>query len=449
MSLLSCNKFYINIKQKICFILFFIIILLCIAVDAKYTITKSFNIKGNSPAFYLESQIDKSLAELDINQAEFLINIQNYISEEEYNTFDVTYEITLDSEDFEIEINDTNSSVITSGAKDNEVTVVVKAIDVPNLELEKNLELKLNILSPYKKEIVFPITIINSSYLIGKYVNYDVAYTDIYTSYEFTSEDGWRILDPGTRNGDGTYSNTKLITTGIPMKLYYNSQQNPATTSNQNSKWWGTYEQVNERYGLSLTSWVSSYSRYFAAYGLEYNFESVPFSATTNTTKNKGYYTSITNDEATSTTTGAIFLNSTSESVHAVTVEEMNKELNSVNGNTNRTETKLGTVNASVDLRSLFYLKALNNYNYSTSSSTTTPYWLGSPNDDSIGLVRFQTAGTFAGGTDNTYGIRPVVVLNTTIYNEDGNWKISDTEITNEETSNAEVDNTETSDAEE
>ena len=51
---------------------------------------------------------------------------------------------------------------------------------------------------------------------IGDYVKYDVTYTDIYTGNEFTSETGWRVLETGTNNGDGTYTGLKLISTGIP-----------------------------------------------------------------------------------------------------------------------------------------------------------------------------------------------------------------------------------------
>lgn len=65
--------------------------------------------------------------------------------------------------------------------------------------------------------------IINISDLqIGDYINYDVAYTDINVGYDFSSntpEKAWRILDVGTKNIDGTYSNVKIISTLVPAKL--------------------------------------------------------------------------------------------------------------------------------------------------------------------------------------------------------------------------------------
>ena len=54
----------------------------------------------------------------------------------------------------------------------------------------------------------------------------------------------------------------------------------------------------------------------------------------------------------------------------------------------------------------------------------TAPYWLGSPNNDNTGLVRVQAAGTFSGGTDNTYGVRPVITLNKKIQLDNGKWEI-------------------------
>ena len=57
---------------------------------------------------------------------------------------------------------------------------------------------------------------------IGDYINYDVTYTDINVGYDFstnTPEKAWRILDVGTKNIDGTYSNVKIISTLVPAKL--------------------------------------------------------------------------------------------------------------------------------------------------------------------------------------------------------------------------------------
>ena len=44
---------------------------------------------------------------------------------------------------------------------------------------------------------------------IGDYVKYDVTYTDVYTNYEFTSENGWRVLETGQNNGCLLYTSGK------------------------------------------------------------------------------------------------------------------------------------------------------------------------------------------------------------------------------------------------
>ena len=57
---------------------------------------------------------------------------------------------------------------------------------------------------------------------IGDYVNYNVSYTDMYSRYNFTASDGWRILDLNGIDDDGT-SVIKIISTGIPVKVNYDS----------------------------------------------------------------------------------------------------------------------------------------------------------------------------------------------------------------------------------
>jgi len=369
--------------------------------------------------FYFDVELEKDYVELDINKEEINLNIKNYISEDKYNNYDVNYQISLESNiesnnKFEIQINDENSGTITSGIKENDINIILTPIEGSIIELEEKILLKVKSTSPYKREIDFEIKVINSSTLIGRNIEYNISYVDMFSEYEFTSNEGWRILDTGKLNSDGSYSNAKIITTGVPAKLYYNS----STYSN----WWGNAEEVNKEYGLNLTEWQSSKSRYFAAYGLKYNFTSVTFSDTNNSKKNTGFYNKITNTEATSSTIGEIFLTSKAKSVHVLTLEELNMALNKVQNEKNREEKSLINVTSENDTQALFYLRALNKYSYST--STVAPYWLATPNDDNTGLVRVQAAGTYAGGTDSTYGIRPVITLKSNIFKQDGIWKI-------------------------
>ncbi|MCI9177759.1 MAG: hypothetical protein HFJ28_04190 [Clostridia bacterium] len=69
--------------------------------------------------------------------------------------------------------------------------------------------------------------------LVGIFIEYDVSYTDIDEGYEFSKENGWRLLNY-TRNSDGTYSNVELISTGKPARLDYTIR------NEENNEWYVT-----------------------------------------------------------------------------------------------------------------------------------------------------------------------------------------------------------------
>ena len=380
-----------------------------------------------SKRFYFDAQISNANnLELDNKEATISVTVNNYISETEYNNFDTKYEITLDNNiesnnKFNIEVVDQKSGILSEGKNNNQINIKFTPKDLSNINLEEDVVLKVASLKPYYKEINLKFTLLNSALIIGDFVNYNISYTDSYSSYDFETTNGWRILDYGTKNADGSYSNAKIISTGIPARLNYNASDNPTKTSNKCSEWWGTVEQVNEEYGLSLSAWGSGNSRYFAAYGLLYNYEKIPLSSTDTSTNGMGYYTEIVNPEATSTTTGKIFKTSKTSKIHEVTIEEVNTALNKVSG-TSRSQTSTTSLTAKIDTKALFYLRGLDNYGYSSSSSYR--YWLGSPTSDASGVRTLQGTGAFSSNTSATYGIRPVITLNSDIYNENGVWKI-------------------------
>ena len=143
---------------------------------------------------------------------------------------------------------------------------------------------------------------------IGDYVTYKVSYTDMYSDineeeeglqgFEFGPENGWRILYGGTSNGDGTYSGVKLISTGIPAKLFYDYDIN---TEEEKNGWWGTNDQVAKLYDTADVKYSEAgyiydnggYPNRYAAAGLLENFKSIPFTAGTIANNNKGYFTRI------------------------------------------------------------------------------------------------------------------------------------------------------------
>lgn len=257
--------------------------------------------------------------------------------------------------------------------------------------------------------------------VIGDYVGYDVTYTDINTGYAFTSKDGWRLLYTPTQNSDGTYDIT-FISTGLPAYIaYYYSKT---------YSWYGTYSQVNQEYGLSLTSWTSDKSGYFASYGLKYNLNKVPL-----------LYKKI-NGKTSGTLYGSTFWSSTInvDDIHVLSLQELNKARGY---GTSKSTTAVKTKDADIGL---FYLNNLENENtdfgYKKSSTYDYSYWLATPyNEPAFGYrgmydVVVKVTGTYQGtishyiGFDSTtpggvQAIRPVVTIsNVTLVYEEGVWKI-------------------------
>ena len=156
-----------------------------------------------------------------------------------------------------------------------------KAGEKYRIEINKNGKYTVEIIGrvegeEYSTKYTITVEQYENSLKIGDYVRYNVTYTDVYTGYEFTAENGWRVLNPGTDNGDGTYTGLKLISTGIPAKLYY---YYPNIKNKENNgdygNWAGNAEQ-RERYANEYYS-SSSNDNYnmYAASGLRYNNEKI------------------------------------------------------------------------------------------------------------------------------------------------------------------------------
>ena len=177
---------------------------------------------------------------------------------------------------------------------------------------------------------------------IGDYIEYDVEYTDMYSDtdletsgeqhYTFTQNDGWRILDPGTKNSDGSYKNVKIISTGIPAILNYNYGTKTITASNS---WWGTQEQVAELfdtdtikysekgYEYKSNSDESGYPNAYACAGMYKNFLDIPLSQTLTPSNNTGGYIMINNNDAENNNTCSILKNSQVLEAHILSRTEL------------------------------------------------------------------------------------------------------------------------------
>ncbi len=165
---------------------------------------------------------------------------------------------------------------------------------------------------------------------IGDYVKYDVTYTDVYTGNEFTSETGWRVLETGTNNGDGTYTGLKLISTGIPAQLYY--VKTTITDKEYNGaygNWAGNATQRNAYADLFWSSYNDNNDNpnMYVAAGLYYNFTKIRFSRELDQdeypNENEGYYINI-NGQTEGELEETAFLKDGAIGVHNLTLAELN-----------------------------------------------------------------------------------------------------------------------------
>ena len=244
---------------------------------------------------------------------------------------------------------------------------------------------------------------------VGDYVEYNVTYTDIFTNYQFTAQDGWRILDPGTKNADGTYTGVKIISTGIPANLRYSytEMKNIETDKTTLGKWAGNEEQrknyANDFY-VSARNDTNNNNMYAAA-GLYYNFELVKFTKQDNqATNNEGEYIEIRGKTEGEITGKEFIIDGLADEVHNLTLAELNKA---------RKESNLEStniINNNDGAKGLFNLRGLEAFKYD--QTTSINYWLASPyHNNTYDLYYIYSNGyiDYYYGTLN--GIRPVISL--------------------------------------
>lgn len=242
---------------------------------------------------------------------------------------------------------------------------------------------------------------------IGDYVKYDVTYTDINTGNEFTSETGWRVLEAGTNNGDGTYTGLKLISTGIPARLNY--QQQTIENKEYNGvygNWAGNESQRNAYADLFWSSSNTNNKNMYVVAGLYYNFTKIRFSRELDSNgypnDNEGYYINI-NGQTEGELEETAFLKGGATKVYNLTLAE----LNTARGESDLRSTS--TLNVDDGAKGLFQLAGLEEYGYDDESSIWN-YVLASPHSSNNAIYRVN----FWYGIDYGTGIcnvRPVVEL--------------------------------------
>ena len=168
----------------------------------------------------------------------------------------------------------------------------------------------------------------------GIFAKYDVEYTDIYMNYEYTNTNGWRILDYDFDKDKKTLTNVKLISTGIPAKMYYYYKG----TKKNYTKWITDSTKLSEFKNNVLGTDYTTYTGNATYYGLQasagfyYNLNQMTFEqGTSASTQNQGYYKKVKNKDTTYTSgeiVGNNLFNARDDaSIRCLTLTELNNAL--------------------------------------------------------------------------------------------------------------------------
>ena len=215
------------------------VILRAVAKDSKYLdyrIEKKFNFDISASSFYFIYDIDDSI-NMEKSGAILPISINNYISDSEYNNYDIEYDISIygnDKFNFVIDDEESVNGVISRKLVGNKkltdsFDLIFKG-DINLLNVSENVILKLNVKSPYVKEINIPITIklqevlvtlnanggsvIPSTITVYKGMTYSELPTPSWLGHTFN---GWY----SSKSGGTKYENTMEVTTSSSTQTLY------------------------------------------------------------------------------------------------------------------------------------------------------------------------------------------------------------------------------------
>ncbi|MBO5413580.1 MAG: hypothetical protein J6A29_04755, partial [Clostridia bacterium] len=272
----------------------------------------------------------------------------------------------------------------------------------------------------------------------GAFVEYGVAYTDAYIEKDYSTTNGWRLLDYTVNEEDGTISNVKLISTGIPAKLYYKYSD-----TSTNKSWWVTTESSEDPSVPNLTDFkevlggsdnytfytgeLSAYIGLQASAGMYYNFKNIKFAyGTASRGYNLGHFTSITTTEPGTTNKTTYDSNNKVEKqgidlfkartdvtdIRLLTLKEVNEAI----GRTDIDSTT--TVSTTEDSIGLYRLDQLKNVTgmeiYDYNSRPNGNYWLASPwpnGSSDCSVCQGEFDGFLYASSQVILGVRPLVCL--------------------------------------
>ena len=160
-------------------------------VHAKYIYNKTFSSIINTMPFNFNVTYSANTIEQKNNEANLTINLNNFVSDNNYNSFNTQYTISVTSDKYNITITDNNNGILSGGSKKtNSINVKFVPKSSTNLTLEEVAKITIDTSSPYKKQISKNITIKNSDILY----NVGLVNGGYDTSINSTGIAGWKSL---------------------------------------------------------------------------------------------------------------------------------------------------------------------------------------------------------------------------------------------------------------
>ena len=312
-------------------------------------------------------------------------------------------------------LQDGNDEIVWTASDTSKVIITSKDENTAIVTGKAASDTAITITATAKNSGITPATCsikVKAPSYIGQYIEYDVAYTDMYTLKEgentinkqYTKENGWRILSMKQNAVSGAYD-IEIVSTGVPAILYYSSG------SVASAAWAGKADkQINGQTVDQLTKYATTYygtvgnNNLIAASGLAYNFAEVTFKGNSQGSANTGYYTRIAKNNGTEVYTGdgktgnELFVARAGATVRSMMHTDVPNVANSITSYSD-IQSKTGA-----DTTGLFRLDKL--------GYTNSVYWLASPGTSSAGLVCYVNCrGGVNYGTGYNYGVRPVVSM--------------------------------------
>ena len=313
-------------------------------------------------------------------------------------------------------LQDGNDEIVWTASDTSKVTITSKDENTAIVTGKAASDTAITITATAKNSGITPATCrikVKAPSYIGQYVEYDVAYTDMYTLKEgentinkqYTKENGWRILSMKQNAVSGAYD-IEIVSTGVPAILYYYYD------SVASAVWAGKADkQINGQTVDQLTKYATTYygtignNKLIAASGLAYNFAEVTFKGNSYNSNNRniGYYTRITKNNGAEVytgdeITGGAFIARAGATVRSMMHTDVPNVANSI---TSYSDIQSKT---SADATGLFRLDKL--------GYTNSVYWLASPGTDYTSYVCYVTYyGDVRSYNDYYYGVRPVISM--------------------------------------